>query len=395
MRELHSFLYPQGFHIGHLFLIVKNIGDDNFSYPFNPETYYPRAYGRTKGGFERQFSYKIWALMEMGILEDHRRTGDHLSYQRLTEVGRKLYRTFDRIDFPSDFFERRASDSWDMTFGEYKFITFTKALENDCSEAFETMRSAILGMQASKDLIGYFMMKGIRRIDRERLYQDYFRQERVRECFRDRGLKPPRESVETTRRRVSVIIGLLECIDVMKGWGGIASDPVTLVKVPQEIFDREDEALESETAEQVSTMSIEEMRERLEELEERLQSIEPSYPIRHSVDVASRSYPRNRELEVLLKETNQYTCQYCSERGFEKEGGDLYIECHHMIPMSLGEQYGTNPDVPTNILVLCSWCHKKLERGSASLKRDMYDNLLRKDIITRDKIDELERFGLI
>ena len=46
-------------------------------------------------------------------------------------------------------------------------------------------------------------------------------------------------------------------------------------------------------------------------------------------------------------------------------------------------------------LVVRSWCHKKLERGSASLKRDMYDNVLRRDIITRDKIDELEKFDLI
>lgn len=395
MKELHSFLYPQGFHIGHLFLIVKNIGDGNFTYPFNPETYYPKAYGETKGAFERQFAYKIWALMEMGILDDHRKTQNHLSYQNLTELGKKLYETFDRIDFPNGFFDRRAPDSWDMTYDKYKFIVFTKSLENDCPEAFEIIKDVILAMRASKDLIKYFLEKGIGRIKRQKLYEDYFTQEYIRQSFKDRDMTPPSKSIETARRRVSVIIGLLECIDVMKGWGGIASEPVTLIKVPQEIFETEEETIESEITEKASVMTAQQMKDRLSELEEKLQLIEPTYPIKHSVGVVSPSYPRNKELEVLMKRMNNYTCQCCSEKGFKKENGGLYIECHHMVPMSLAEKYGANPDVPSNILVVCSWCHRKLEKGSSELKKKIYDELVKKGIIPHEKMEELEKFGLI
>lgn len=395
MRDLHSFLYPQGFHIGHLFLIVKNIGDGNFSYPFNPETYYPKAHGETKGSFERQFAYKIWALMEMELLEDHRKTNNHLSYQRLTEKGKGLYDQFDEIDFPQRFFDRRSADSWDMTFGEYKFIQFTRSLENDCARAFEILKDAILGMKASQDLIAYFLRNGIRRIDRHRLYDNYFEENYVRKSFTDRSMTPPSKSVATSRRRLTVVIGLLECIDIIKGWGGIASDPVTLVKVPEDIFRIEEDEIEAEITDKISRMSDEDIEQRLSELEETLPSIEPTYPTEHAVDKTSPSYPRNRELEGILKKLNDYTCQYCSEKGFEKETGGLYIEGHHMIPMSIGERYGSNPDVPSNVLILCSWCHRKLDRGSTELKETMYSKLVANGVITAEKLEELKNFNVI
>jgi hypothetical protein len=282
-----------------------------------------------------------------------------------------------------------------MTYGEYNFIIFAKSLENNCPEAFKIIKDAILGMQASKDLIRYFLQKGIRRINRENLYEDYFDQEYVREYFKKRGVRPPHKSVETARRRVSVIIGLLECIDVVKGWGGVASEPVTLAKLPQGVFEVEEEKIESEIIEKVSIMTAKQMKNRLSELEKRLQSIDPTYPMKHSLEVASLSYPRNSELEVLMKRMNNYTCQCCSVKGFRMESGGSYIECHHMIPMSFAEKYGANPDVPSNILVVCSWCHRKLERGSRMLKKAIYNKLLNNGKIRRKKIRELEKFGVI
>jgi hypothetical protein len=61
----------------------------------------------------------------------------------------------------------------------------------------------------------------------------------------------------------------------------------------------------------------------------------------------------------------------------------------------MGEEGYENPDKPSNILVVCSWCHKKLERGTKELKREIYGELLRKGIIDKGKVEELRRFGII
>ena len=56
----------------------------------------------------------MWALMEMGILEDHRHTNNPLSYKNLTETGRHIYELMKNVRYPPDFFEHRTKYSWDM-----------------------------------------------------------------------------------------------------------------------------------------------------------------------------------------------------------------------------------------------------------------------------------------
>jgi hypothetical protein len=324
--------------------------------------------------------------MEMGILEDHRRTGNHLSYQKLTDTGRKIYQLMQKIEFPYGFFERISRNSWRMKLKEKDYIGFTQALENVQPKLFEILKRVFLKMQSSMDLIRFFLEeeKTMKRID---LYTSYFRQDYIRSSFEERGLRPHAvRNIETARRRVSVIVGLLESVNVMKGWGGKQDQPVTLYTVPEELFEAQQEKIEKELVEKVKGKSKEEIQARLEELER----VPPKTQI---YQIARSSSTRNAEVEALRKQEENYICKLCGVQGFEKEGGGLFIHVHHMIP--LAEKRYKNPDKPSNILVVCSWCHDKLEHGTKDLKRSLYNRLLENGAISEYKMKELRKFEII
>lgn len=52
-------------------------------------------------------------------------------------------------------------------------------------------------------------------------------------------------------------------------------------------------------------------------------------------------------------------CEHCGERGFEMSGGAIYLETHHVVPLSEG---GT--DLVTNVAALCPNDHKRAHFGS-------------------------------
>lgn len=394
MRNNNSFLYPQGFHIGHLYLLIKHIGDRDFSAPFNPETYWPRAYGQELSGTSRQLRYKIWALMEIGILEDQRETDNHLSYQNLTEKGRRIYDLLNTLEFPDNFFDRPADDSWDMTYGEKNFIQFTQSLENLCPELFELFKTSFLEMHASQDLIKYFVEKRIKHIEKDELYINYFNKNYVQETYRQNDLRPPSRSIGTARRRLSVIIGLLESVNVLKGWGE-RDTPISILEMPSDIFNKKEAEIETQIQHSIAPLTTEQITERLSALQVELEAVQPVVNDSDTIKTSSPKYPRNKELELLMKRKANYHCQNCNTEGFLKENDTKYIECHHMIPMRLGDACGSNPDVPSNILVICSWCHVKLEYGTHELKESIYLDLLGRSIVTEVKIGELMAFDII
>lgn len=393
MEDNNSFLYPQGFHIGALYFIIKNIGDGNFTAPFNPETYNPTT--EEFGTFERECRYRMWALMEMGILEDHRRTNNPLSYQILTDKGKRIYELLDGIHFPPHFFERRSNDSWAMVLEPIEYIRFTQTLETAKPELFGILRNTFTSMDACQDLIGYFLFKGENRISKEELYGDYFSNEVIRSRYVRRGLTPPGESLETARRRVSVILGLLQSVNILSiPPSERVTEFVTLLETPENVSEQRMEEIEEKVEESISRVSNEEIDRQLRDLESHLSTIPPIVrtPIRDSLQP---SYPRNLRLVALLKRQRNYICQICGESGFAKPDGLLFISHHHMVPMNRGTEIGRNPDVPSNILIACSWCHDKLEYGTRELKREIYDIMFRDRIINQGKIDELRRLDII
>lgn len=66
-----------------------------------------------------------------------------------------------------------------------------------------------------------------------------------------------------------------------------------------------------------------------------------------------------------------------------------------MVDMSRGREIGKNPDVPSNILIVCSWCHDKLQYGTRQVNVEIYSNLLERGVINQSKIDELRLLHII
>lgn len=63
--------------------------------------------------------------------------------------------------------------------------------------------------------------------------------------------------------------------------------------------------------------------------------------------------------ERYYKKHKKYECMLCGF-DFQKEYGELYIECHHIIPISeLNEGEKTNIN---DILLVCANCHRMLHR---------------------------------
>lgn len=394
MDDNNSFLYPQGFHIGALFHVVKNIGDSNFSHPFNPETYSPQNYNRTLGTFERECRYRMWALMEMGILEDHRVTDDHRSYQNLTEKGRRIYELMEGVEFPANFFQRRSNDSWALRLEPIDYIRFTRSLKGACPELFNLLHDTFASMDSCQDLIAHFLFSGKYQITKHELYSTYFSNPIVRDRYTQRGLTPPRDSYETARRRLSIIIKLLQSVDIVSVSSTRVEGVVTLLESSENLTEQRMETIEEKAEETVSEIDAAEIDNQLQELETHLSGLAPKDRVPNP-GIKSPAYPRNPRVVALKKIEQNYTCQVCNEVGFEKPDGLKFISHHHMIPMNKGVAFGSNPDVPSNILIVCSWCHDKLEYGTREIKESIYNDLLRREIINQDKIDDLRQLEII
>ena len=82
-------------------------------------------------------------------------------------------------------------------------------------------------------------------------------------------------------------------------------------------------------------------------------------------------YPRNRVLKAYVKRRSNYTCEMpnCNYQGFPKENRELYIEIHHVIPLSEGGE-----DSMSNTVALCPNCHRALHY--AVNKEEMREILL-------------------
>ncbi|WP_127803912.1 HNH endonuclease signature motif containing protein [Hydrogenophaga sp. NH-16] len=52
-------------------------------------------------------------------------------------------------------------------------------------------------------------------------------------------------------------------------------------------------------------------------------------------------------------------CEYCKAPGFRTSGGQIYLETHHVVPLSEG-----GSDRPTNVIALCPNDHRKAHHSS-------------------------------
>lgn len=74
--------------------------------------------------------------------------------------------------------------------------------------------------------------------------------------------------------------------------------------------------------------------------------------------VSGSAYVRDREVrdQALIRAGGK--CDYCGEQGFEMANGNIYLETHHIVPLSEGGK-----DVVGNVAALCANHHRQAHHG--------------------------------
>lgn len=99
--------------------------------------------------------------------------------------------------------------------------------------------------------------------------------------------------------------------------------------------------------------------------------------------------PRNeRARQIALAQSgNVCAIPNCKHELFVSRGGKVYLEAHHLIPISSYKDFpGINIDVPENIVCLCPSCHREIHHGNNSEKMiaELYEE--RKEALENRKI---------
>lgn len=74
------------------------------------------------------------------------------------------------------------------------------------------------------------------------------------------------------------------------------------------------------------------------------------------------TFIRDSEVIRKAKVRAKGLCEYCGEQGFETESGGLYLEGHHVIPLSCG-----GPDEVWNTVAICPDDHRQAHFGKMAL----------------------------
>lgn len=78
-------------------------------------------------------------------------------------------------------------------------------------------------------------------------------------------------------------------------------------------------------------------------------------------ETITTSYPRSKAVrEQALLRANGH-CEYCGVQGFKTKAGSLYLESHHITPLSEG-----GVDHPSNVIALCPNHHREAHYSECS-----------------------------
>ncbi|CAB1065518.1 Putative helicase [Olavius sp. associated proteobacterium Delta 1] len=214
-----SYHYHQGVHLGHLFFVVHEVGSGNFDGYLEKEKIFPSEGTLTK--FGRQIRYKIWAAMEIGLLEDDRKPGaSELTYQNLTENGKVLYEALQKHQdkMPSDFFEFRTDlkteHSWATIQNEQFYNKFFRDVL--CSDPTDKIKllNIFLGFMGIKHMCKYlFHVSQSKVVNRTDLYNNYFQTPFIESYFEMHGIV--QDSVAGAARRLPFLVNILEACGVV------------------------------------------------------------------------------------------------------------------------------------------------------------------------------------
>lgn len=75
--------------------------------------------------------------------------------------------------------------------------------------------------------------------------------------------------------------------------------------------------------------------------------------------VEATVFERSAEVRRHVLRRAHGRCEYCDEEGFRTAGGAIYLETHHVIPLSEG-----GPDTVNNVVALCPTHHREAHFGA-------------------------------
>lgn len=100
----------------------------------------------------------------------------------------------------------------------------------------------------------------------------------------------------------------------------------------------------------------------------------------------------NRSGSIAKKAINaaKYECQHDKSHWSFVSGatGKLYLEPHHLVPISLQTEFSNTLDCVANIIVLCPNCHRAIHYGDIPTKRAMLTKFL------GERVSDLKKSGV-
>lgn len=95
--------------------------------------------------------------------------------------------------------------------------------------------------------------------------------------------------------------------------------------------------------------------------------VEPSYAPEEKPEIIEGKNKKYKRNSTKAKRAIIYANYQCNIDGchgsFVAKNGNLYMEAHHLIPMSAQDDFNNSLDVDANIVSLCPTCHRKLHHG--------------------------------
>lgn len=232
-----SYHYPQGTHLGHIFYIVKTLGDNKFTELVNPELYISKD-GLSK--LARQTRYKIWACMEIGFLFDDRNPEEEAiddTFKNLTPDGKILYDILCKYVKDSDFYDfsinGKTEISWQMTHNEAYFNNFIKSLPLNEQEK---LAKIFMNMDAVKHVLVYLLHenKNITHFNKQEVYKNFFSSPYVQEYFDINGISIPTE--EGAKHRLPFILNILAAFNIIS-YSGRSNFDICRLPLAEILFD--------------------------------------------------------------------------------------------------------------------------------------------------------------
>lgn len=212
-----SYHYPQGTHLGHIFYIIKTLGDGISTDLVSPEIYISEDGISTT--LARQTRYKIWACMELGFLYDDRNPDDTVdkdTFRNLTPAGKILYDILKRHVTDDDFYYFKTGGkidvSWSMIHNESYFNNFILNLPQ---KDFDKLATVFLNMDAVKHMLIYLFNenKNITHFIKNDVYKNYFSAPYIKSYFEINGIETPTN--EGAKRRIPFILNILEAFGII------------------------------------------------------------------------------------------------------------------------------------------------------------------------------------